>query len=711
LTNGTGPQSGSTFRRPAAGARLGLKFGFVTGICLAAAELLWIGLISHEPPLCFLLYLFAGDIALISLMGAIVGGIFRFQESEQISSSLFGLLVVFVYIGNGIYRSSLPGLNGKLTRTIPAFLVLFLFSVLIGWFFQKQIKNPVREAFESGFILPVLLIASGIVGIVVINKIYLPDLFTPASLLGNGALGISLAAGLLLSHHHYKGNIENPSRMGLTILGVFVAAAFSVAFLSPVTRIQDRPKAQHIIPMARVPGDASPVILVVIDTLRADHVSAYEYKRATTPNLDELVRDSRKFAHAITPAPWTLPAHASLLTGLVPSVHGADFVNQGRAGISRRTTDRVSYEVPATPLAEAVVTLPEVLSKRRYKCGAIVANFAYLWRGFQLDQGFSDYDDSRGVHIPLRPIFDMRRCGFLYDRFRHKFLNYRNATDITDVSLDWLKRNRGGSFFLFINYMDTHTPYAPPPKYRKLFAAGQTVAPLPRTIEGAVMEGKERLPEAIHRQLANLYDAELCYVDAEIGRIIGWLKEEDLYDPALLIITSDHGESLGEHGFLYHMNCLYEHELHVPLIVKYPQGEHGGETVTATTSLADIPNIILAALHMPPLAAQVPLIAELSANRDRVNQYGSRFDRDLWAVYRNGKKFILSSAGTIEVYNLEKDPSEACDVAKTVDDDLRQVSEEFKCWTEMRGGNRTRQSPAPAGKDVVERLRALGYLN
>jgi len=226
--------------------------------------------------------------------------------------------------------------------------------------------------------------------------------------------------------------------------------------------------------------------------------------------------------------------------------HGADFVEYEQEGINREITDRVSYDVPALPLEQSAETLAEVLDKENYYCGAIIANFAYLWRGFQLDQGFSHYDDSRGVHIPMRPVFDMRRSPALHQRFRHKLLNYANAEDVTTRCIDWLRDNHQSSFFLFVNYMDTHTPYAPPPEYRNLFSSDRSdSAPLTRKAEVSVMEGKEGLPQEMRASMIALYDAELRYVDAEIGRLMDWLKSKNLYERSLIVIMSDHGESFG----------------------------------------------------------------------------------------------------------------------------------------------------------------------
>jgi arylsulfatase A-like enzyme len=234
---------------------------------------------------------------------------------------------------------------------------------------------------------------------------------------------------------------------------------------------------------------------------------------------------------------------------------------------------------------------------------------------------------------------------------------------------------------------------------------------LNRDLEKGVIEGRLQLPGEMRQHLVNLYDGELNYVDAEIGRLVNWMKGNDLYESSLIIVTSDHGESLGEHDFLYHMNCLYEHEIHVPLIIKYPHAHRSSQSVTDTVSLADIPNLILTALQMDRLTSSAPLISALGINRDRVSRYGSRYNQDLIAVYEKGKKYIFSPGGKIEVYDLHVDQAEENDLSSQEYEMAGRIATKLKNSTRVLKENRPAQQEDPeAAKAARERLKALGYL-
>jgi arylsulfatase A-like enzyme len=264
------------------------------------------------------------------------------------------------------------------------------------------------------------------------------------------------------------------------------------------------------------------VLLVTLDTTRADRLGCYGYTDAHTPALDSLAAQGVLFERAFTPAPVTLPAHASLLTGLVPPVHGV--------------RDNGIYR-----LRDEAVTLAELLGDAGMVTAATVAAYVLASR-FGLAQGFSHYDERLKGQLGKPAAFYVERP----------------AEEVTDAALGWLeKRNDKKNFFLWVHYFDPHSPYVPPARFDSL------------------CPGRP-------------YDGEIAYMDSQLGRLLGALRSDGQYENTLVVVVGDHGEALGEHGEPTHGIFLYNSTVRVPLIVKFPAGEHAGGRVDANVSLVDI---------------------------------------------------------------------------------------------------------------------------
>ena len=237
--------------------------------------------------------------------------------------------------------------------------------------------------------------------------------------------------------------------------------------------------------------DIRHIVLISIDTCRADHLGCYGYSRKTSPNIDALAADGVLFNHAVAPVPITLPSHSSMLTGTIPPYHGV--------------RDNSSYR-----LAGSNLTLAEILRENGFVTGAIVGAFV-LDSQFGLNQGFGTYDDN------LRKEKENMTTSH--------FFNERKGHEVTLIANRWLEKHRKEKFFLFIHYFDPHYPY----ELHKRFPFNSIpFFALPR----------------------DKYDTEIAYTDSCIGRVINKLKNLNLYDSTLLIITADHGEGLGEHSEL-----------------------------------------------------------------------------------------------------------------------------------------------------------------
>lgn len=273
------------------------------------------------------------------------------------------------------------------------------------------------------------------------------------------------------------------------------------------------------------PKHPNGIILISIDTCRADYLSCYGYLRQTTPNIDQLAAQSVIFKNAISPVPTTRPAHCSMLAGTIPPYHG----------VHGNLDDR---------LRDSTVTLAEILKENGFKTAAFVSAFV-MDSQFGLSQGFDIYNDS---------FVQKERLGEQTNRF----------------VLEWLEQHKNGRFFLFLHYFDPHAPYAPPEPFAFKFAGDP-------------------------------YAGEIAYVDHCIGLIILKLKDLGLFDSSLIIVTSDHGEMLGEHGEQYHSYFIYQSAIKVPLIFKFP-GQSESREITDLVGLIDIVPTVCGLLDIEPPA-------------------------------------------------------------------------------------------------------------
>ena len=277
------------------------------------------------------------------------------------------------------------------------------------------------------------------------------------------------------------------------------------------------------------------IVLLVLDTVRADRLGCYGADRDTTPFLDEFAAQSVRFEHARAPAPWTLPSHASLFTGLVPSQHGCTF-----------ETFRLDEGIPT--LAE------QLRDVHGFRTIGVTSN-VNVARRQGLDRGFEAFDE----------VFGRRE--------QHRGL------DDTAIALELLRerladRKRGESVFTFVNLMDAHLPYSPPPPYDTLFGPVSTEAralAADAQLLRRVLRGEVQIDSRLREELVRLYDGELRQLDQRVRELVKLLEAEGMADDAWWIVTSDHGEMLGEDGLVDHQLTMREEVLRVPLFVRPPR--------------------------------------------------------------------------------------------------------------------------------------------
>lgn len=314
------------------------------------------------------------------------------------------------------------------------------------------------------------------------------------------------------------------------------------------------------IPRASASSPANPmpnVVLIVLDTVRADHLSVYGYHRPTTPNLERLARKGVLFENAISPASWTIPSFGSYFTGLLPHQHGAS----GVAALRGQQT-----------------TLAEVLEGRGYETAGFNANSTYGLGNWGLAQGFEVYqDDSTSLERNLaHTLFGRELLERVYERFvSPNYFGRRVGAKLDREVVRWNEHRSRRPFFLFVNFFDAHNPYAAPPPYNHRFAATSEGPGGPGPARGDAVVPPAHL--GTHGPtIVAAYDDGLAYLDDQVGRLADYLMQSPEWPNTFMIITADHGEAFGEHGTYLHGMNLYRELIHVPLIVLgkgVPQGQ------------------------------------------------------------------------------------------------------------------------------------------
>lgn len=445
-------------------------------------------------------------------------------------------------------------------------------------------------------------------------------------------------------------------------------------------------------------GPSPNIILISVDTLRADHLSTYGYFRQTSPNLDQLAPDSIVFDKAFTVMSTTLPAHISLVTGIHPAKHNV-------------LSNGWKFNGPFPTLAER-------LKQAGYSTGGFITGFP-LTAESGMGRGFDVYRDTgRQGRRPTPKI---------------------PGTLANQRATEWLEQHRQGPVFLFIHYFDVHPPYMTPSSPAPPFGMDEPLAAhmISMRVSGVGMDSispaeiqLDERPIGDLLTAINAYDNQVHHVDAMIADLLHTLEQLGLLDDALVIITADHGEGLGQHGLYSHGLHLYEEQLRIPLIVRYFGSNWTGRRITSAVSLLDVVPTVLELLELPSdpelhgrsLLASMKRQGDTPANRwllaqrreysDWVLQKRGRFASKLSLHVLRGDhrlKYLLAGDGTEELYDLEADPLElnnlgnaqleACSrlrpmLEETLDDYLTDVAD-----AEERLDEETRRA-----------LEALGYL-
>lgn len=477
------------------------------------------------------------------------------------------------------------------------------------------------------------------------------------------------------------------------------------------------------------------ILLLVMDSVRSDHLSCYGYPIQTSPQIDALATTGTAFTQAISAANWTGSSVSSILTGLYPSRHGYTNLN---------------YH-----LDEEIITVPQLLADNGYRTIGISSNLFIssktgTARGFH-DFYFNGRPDVHGsaTHLKRKSFLQKQYTGFrdlLPIRYRmmakdlYDGLNEERALTRDDgafvncqIAKKWLKRrDKTQPFFMYIHFEEPHSNYFPPRPYRKRFFAKNW----PAEYRYLIFDHMNFLAKKItysaedFRHYKSLYDAAIAYTDLRIGELIDHLKENGAFDDTVIIITADHGDLFGEKGYVWHAFNLYDPLIHVPLIIHYPEWFGHGLNPQLVQSVDILPSLLdrsgirwqyknerhgLSLFDPSPRTFTISetfnpkLVIERWLTRDSKLKTED-FDphrRDLLAIRSQTEKFIWSSDGKHEYYHLSQDPEELHNIFTE-----KETSDLVKtgfAWSKSFAGQQVQRSQAGFDKDTWEKLKAMGY--
>ncbi len=438
------------------------------------------------------------------------------------------------------------------------------------------------------------------------------------------------------------------------------------------------------------------IILVSLDTLRADHVSFYGYPRETTPNIDEMAKDSVVFLNTFSSSPWTLPSHVSLMTAMNCINHGIYHNDQ--------------------KIDPAILTLADVLREHSYFNGAITGG-GFVSGSYGFNKGFDSYHVRGDINAPDQ------------------------AEKICRASLDWIQRHKDRNFFLFVHTYQIHSPYVSPAPYNEAFLSGHSAVKQFDLHNYRFYQENRYSPPAtedIGQNIIDIYDGGILYTDEVlIKTLIEELKTLNLYDNTMVIILSDHGEEFYEHKAWAHGHSVYNEIIKVPLIIKFFDSDYAGNKIKKYARLIDVMPTILDALNIKypdQYADGENLLSLINNNNTGVEEriFLSELSTDpidgkipkKTAINRGQNKLIMNDEFTpqnyayfttpppkiekFEIYDIQADPNEKTNFALS-DPDLTSQLIKFleihfikKCdWSSTNTENLD---------EIREQLRALGYI-
>ncbi len=414
------------------------------------------------------------------------------------------------------------------------------------------------------------------------------------------------------------------------------------------------------------PG-APNVLLLVWDTVRDQNLLSYGYPRRTDPVLDSLARAGVLFRHAIAPAPWTLPSHASFFTGRWPHEHKADW------------TVALDGRYPV---------ISEAFDSNGYRTGGFAGNTFYCTREYGLSRGFDKWVALRVTPAQILYSAALGRAILNQSWLHHLVREYRpaganSAAVLNGDLLDWLGQEPDRPFFVYLNYFDAHIPRLVPSPFDRRFGdpATRHLDQIQYSLNHADLRGWLSYSPTEMQAEIDAYDSGIAYMDAQLGQLLDSLRARHLLDNTIVVVTSDHGELFGEHGVAGHGTSVYREAVEVPLVIHAPGRVPTGRVVEEAVTLRDLPATLLDLADQPdplrlPGTSLSRFIASDSATADSILvELGPQGDRQIIrypkigtgmrAVFRDGHEYIRNGDGTEELYAYPADLPQQHDLAGT----------------------------------------------
>ncbi|MBD3349208.1 MAG: sulfatase-like hydrolase/transferase [Candidatus Eisenbacteria bacterium] len=626
--------------------------------------------------------------AVAALLAGLVIGAIRRRPSrgpEAVAALSALMLGVAVLVKTPEWRGLLPTTGSKLVfssgASLAAWLVLRPFlgrraglgrslAPVVGW--------ALLPALVSAFLLDSL------------------DHAFSGSFAPSAVSGVAVVALLVIGLASFRAGVGRCRRLAVWI-PVFAALALACHSCASFTTCGASDRAEA----ARGDTGRPHIFLIVLDTVRADHLSCYGYSRDTMPGLERWARDGVTFLRAISPAGWTSPAHASFFSGRTVSEHG----------VHARSGPGAGAAYASLPL-EGVAWLPEILRKEGYYCVAVSAN------SMALPRGITGFD--RAI-VPRRNPWHHATAASRADswsplarrlnellRWRMPYVDARGIAAIARRSLSGVEK----PLFAFINFLDPHGPYNPPEAALRSLKLNPE-PPFPRYLQHRdITCSWNDLPEGAFVAVNELYDGELRWLDTNLAPLLRWI-EERYGDRAVVIVTSDHGEELGESGRVGHEYGVGQSIIHVPLFIRAPGLAPG--RVTEIVNLRHLFDLILHCARGGPtelsrlLDTQAPgLVSERYPSTGNARVLGSEYER-AWVSLIEGKyKAVGPSDRGLELYDIESMGFDHEVPADASGDESRLADDIDAYWEEARDPRLTRYRTLSA--EQREALRSLGYL-
>jgi len=488
------------------------------------------------------------------------------------------------------------------------------------------------------------------------------------------------------------------------------------------------------------------IVIISLDAVRAQNLPFYGYHRNTTPFLSSIEKDLALYENAISSSYWTMPSVASLFSGMYTSGHG--------------------LLVDGEKLDPSLLTLPKILRQHGYRCGAFVRN-VYVSEYSGLHREFDDFYSTfvldslkkiastiskRGVSRLQPPginrLCDQGSCDS--NRFKEYIANMAarsidmlfdtGSRKFVDNFSGWIKKSKPKPFFAYLHFLETHSPYRAPLKFAFEFLS------LRDSIKRVSINhdhlkfllGECDMTSEDFRILVSCYDNSIRYVDHLIGKIVRLLQTNGVYDNTLVVVLADHGDNIGDHGLMFHYSCLYDTLIKIPLLVKFPadinltgrisQVVQNVDIFPTILSLLDIQNtqalkqiqgndlLGLAAPRREQDLAVSELIKVFGPDRAQYREQLSRFDRRLLSVRTRDRKFIHSSRGDHECYDLARDPAEMHNLYldESFSDLMAKASKYYARMDDFYSSHREKidgsVDDSNIDESMIEQLKSLGYM-